>query len=190
MSLGDCDERKTREVHTQQDIEQSSARARSEELGTFDAMKQQNDLARVIQIQRLTAAMRPSNGSANSNDSLAVVSNVKPRKVRRKASKFIEGAARLDESGRMKDAEVFDALGWTSGSSCYLSMRLEGDDIIVRRSVTRTTHRLDSKGRITLPKSYRTLLGLRASSLVVMAANKNTGDLIVMRSDVISKAVA
>ena len=166
------------------------ARAPSDEVGTFPAMKQQSDLARVIQIQRLTAAMRPTNPSGIPNEGLGGLSSVKPRKAPRRQVKFVEGAARLDASGRMKDAEVFESLGWTSGNSCYLSMRLDGDDIIMRRSNTKTNHKLDSKGRVTLPKSYRTLLGLRESSLVVMAANKNTGDLTVMRSDVISKAVA
>jgi bifunctional DNA-binding transcriptional regulator/antitoxin component of YhaV-PrlF toxin-antitoxin module len=178
------------EVLEKQGKKKSLARAVPDETGTFASMKQHKDLARVIQIQRLTAAMRPTDPRGIPNEGAGALSSVKPRKAPRRLVKFIEGAARLDASGRMKDAEVFDALGWTRGNSCYLSMRLDGNDIIVRRSATKTNHRLDSKGRVTLPKSYRILLGLRDSSLVVMAANKSTGDLTVMRSDVISKAVA
>ncbi len=153
-------------------------------------MKQHNDTARVIQIERLTAAMRPHTQGGASDGSAARIAVPVARRARRQTPSFVEGAGRLDSSGRVKDLAVFEELGWTSGAVCYLTLRLDGERIVARRSTRSTRHRLDAKGRVTLPKGYRSHLGLREGSLLVMAANKRTGELVLMRSDVISKAVA
>jgi len=153
-------------------------------------MKQQNDTGRVIQIERLTAAMRPRIQGDASRDTATRIAVPVPRRRRRQARTFVEGAGRLDSSGRLKDLTVFTELGWTSGAACYLTMRLDGDQIVVRRSVRATRHQLDPKGRVTVPKGLRTQLCLREGSLLVMAGNKGSGELVLMRSDVISKAVA
>jgi len=75
--------------------------------------------------------------------------------------------ARVDDSGRVRDRSIVDALGWEPGQT--FTMTAEGGAVIVRRD-PRGVFTLAQTSRLTIPGPLRTRFHLRAGDAVLLAA--------------------
>jgi len=80
----------------------------------------------------------------------------------------------VDVSGRVRDAVLFEVLGWKPGEQ--LAVSLDGEQAVIQRG---GNARLDARGRLTLPETVRRVLLLEPGDGVLLSADTDEGRLIV-----------
>ena len=151
----------------------SPATARQPATATVEDMASNHGLALVRQKERLVAALRPLPSGALLAPQPSALGALRPLRHPRRTS-WTHGFARLDVSGRVRDAVLFDALGWRAGDA--LTIGLDGDHAVVRQG---GTARLDARGRLTLPETVRRVLALDAGDGALLSADTDEGVLLV-----------
>jgi len=143
---------------------------------TIEDMKgnNSNGIAAVRQRERIIAALSPLSPRAIVSNAPSPLAHIRPlREV--KAGSWTHGFARLDVSGRIRDAVVFGVLGWDSGT--LVLVRRENDRLVV--TVGANGAPLDGRGRLHIPETERRALSLCSQSGVLLSANKRVGVLMV-----------
>ncbi len=146
-----------------------------DELRTVDAMNT-NHMARIRQTERLVAALRPIDAAVSQAGAVvAPLANLRPI-MTPVGSGWQHGFSRIDGSGRVRDAVLFDSLGWAPGTT--VGMELVGD--VLKVSAHQDGQRLDARGRLTLLDCHRSALGLTAGSAVLLLGDPEQGTIIVL----------
>ena len=140
---------------------------------TIGGMNGTTGIAQVMQKERLVAALRPVPSIAGPQASLTLLSQLRPIALPAK-SIWTHGFARLDGSGRVRDAALFAQLGWLAGASCVVSLDVGR---LTVRSGEGTT--LDGRGRLTLGETARRALHLDAGDGVLLSADLASGLLVI-----------
>lgn len=76
------------------------------------------------------------------------------------------GFARLDASGRIRDAQLFKALDWVVGVA--IDLRLDDERVAARRG--EGANHIDARGRLTIPEALRRALALDTGDGVLLSA--------------------
>jgi hypothetical protein len=133
--------------------------------GTGDGVIPNPGLVRALTSERLVAAYRPArNLRAAAAQAVAAPrwSNVAP--LAPTVAKLVHGIAPLDCSGRVYDAAVFTALGWTSGTALTSRWTDRGLLLTAATQGALVEHPaatfLDQRGRLKLPLTSRRRLEL------------------------------
>jgi hypothetical protein len=161
------------------------ANAAGDVVGTVDAMSI-NHVARIRQTERLVAALRPIDAAASQAGAVvAPLANLRPI-MTPVGSGWQHGFSRIDGSGRVRDAVLFDSLGWAPGTT--VGMEFAGD--VLKVSARQDGHRLDVRGRLTLLDCHRSALGLTAGSAVLLLGDPEQGAIIVLPACYLDRLVA
>ena len=86
------------------------------------------------------------------------------------------GTAAIDCSGRITEATVIPALGWTAGTR--LDIRVTGGLVLVTAD-PHAVFRMTRPGHVRLPATVRHWCGLSPGSRVLLVADPNAGLLVV-----------
>jgi hypothetical protein len=89
---------------------------------------------------------------------------------------MVYGTAAMDCNGRLAEAVVINALGWSPGTR--LSVRENGGLVLVSAD-GHGVFRLTGQGRLRLPATVRHWCGLVAGDRVLLAADPHRGLLVV-----------
>ncbi len=137
-------------------------------------MASPSGLASVKQRERLVAALRPVPTAAVVAPQPSLLAELRPLPITPSAG-WLHGFARLDVGGRVRDAQLFTALGWEPGRE--LAVELSGERALVRSEAG--GGRLDPRGRLSLSETVRNALALGAGDGVLLSAGIEAGLLVV-----------
>jgi bifunctional DNA-binding transcriptional regulator/antitoxin component of YhaV-PrlF toxin-antitoxin module len=158
--------------------------AGGDQTGTVHAMATNHGVVHVKQTERLVAALRPVPTGTAVAPQTTVLSVLRPF-TPPKDAEWLHGFARLDASGRVRDAVLFVALGWTPGTG--LALVVQDERVIVRKG---DDVALDERGRLTVPERCRALLTLAAGDGVLCSADTAAGVLVLTPARFCDQVVA
>jgi hypothetical protein len=135
----------------------------------------QNTTAVAVQKERLVAALRPTLVALPSLPSATLLSQLQPLRLP-ETTNWTHGFARIDCSGRVRDAFLFGHLGWQPGER--LVVAFDGQKLVVRRDRF-GEGTLDARGRLSLGESARRVLHLEDGDGVLLSADLKENYLVV-----------
>lgn len=147
-------------------------------------MANNHGVAHVKQTERLVAALRPVPSGTAVAPQATVLPVLRPY-APPTAAEWLHGFARLDASGRVRDAVLFAALGWKPGTG--LALTVQDERVIVREG---DDVALDERGRLTVPERCRALLSLAAGDGLLCSADTATGVLVLTPARFCDQVVA
>ena len=169
----------------QGDVPRAASIARPEDGDTVDPVKPNTATARAIQADRLVAALRPFSAVVEDRQRTPTsLAEIHPLPVRM-PTLWEHGFCRIDGSGRIRDAHVFDFLGWKSGDRITLEVR--GEQLVVQPG---DGQHIDGRGRITIPDRLRAQLGLGRGDGVLFSADVGSGRLVLSPVRICDQVVA
>ena len=135
----------------------------------------QNTTAIAVQKERLVAALRPRLVALPSLPSATLLSQLQPLRLP-ETPDWTHGFARIDCSGRVRDAFLFGHLGWLPGER--LVVVCDGQKLVARRDKFGESV-LDARGRLSLGESARRALHLDDGDGVLLSADLIENYLVV-----------
>ena len=135
----------------------------------------QNTTAMAIQKERIVAALRPTIVTLPPTPSTTLLSQLRPVSLPA-ATNWTHGFARIDASGRVRDAFLFGDLGWRPGQR--LAVTFDGQKLVIRRKKSGKAS-LDARGRLSLGESARRVLHLDNGDGGLLSADLEEGFLVV-----------
>jgi len=144
-----------------------------------------NGIAAVRQRERLIATLQPLPPEAAVELTPSLLTHLRPLREL-PAGNRNHGFARLYVNGRIRDAFVFEMLGWKHGT--LVTPCRNGERLIVERSDTGCP--LDGRGRLLIPEADRRALSLGVHCGVLLSADCGHGLLIVIPASLCDELVS
>jgi len=155
--------------------------------GTVEGVPTSPGLVRAKQTERLVAALLPPAAVPGPRPLSAPSGGVTlPLLPQPHRARLVHRLTLLDDHGRVREATLFDLLGWKPGT--LVEVR-EVRGRLVARTATTDGVPLDPRGRLRVPDAYRKFRGWAAGDAVVLSLDADEQSLVISSSSLLDALV-